>query len=159
MVGDGTLRVRGYRVGDSKPVWRLHDVAMREAGIHLGEGSWYDDLHEIEDVYLRNGGAFLVGTLDDGVVAIGALKKTTTDRAEIKYMRVAPHLQRRGFGQAVLTALERRATELGYETLHLDTAVRQRAARLLYESNGYREVRRGKKGDIDCVFYEKSRLA
>jgi ribosomal protein S18 acetylase RimI-like enzyme len=132
---------------------------MRGAGIHLGEGHWYDDLHEIENVYLRKGGEFLVGTLGDEVVAMGAAKKTTDDRAEIKYMRVDPQFQRRGFGQAILTALERRAAELGYDTLHLDTAVQQKTARRLYESNGYREARRGRKGAIDCVFYEKSDFA
>ena len=156
---DGTLRIRRYRSDDREAVWRLHDVAMRGAGIHLGEGHWYDDLHEIENVYLRNGGEFLVGTLGDEVVAMGAVKKTTDDRAEIKYMRVDPEFQRRGFGQVILTALEQRAAELGYETLHLDTAVRQKTARRLYESNGSREARRGRKGTIDCVFYEKSDLA
>ena len=156
---DGTLRIRRYEAGDREPVWRLHDVAMRGAGIHLGEGHWYDDLHEIENVYLRKGGEFLVGTLGDEVVAMGAAKKTTDDRAEIKYMRVDPQFQRRGFGQAILTALERRAAELGYDTLHLDTAVQQKTARRLYESNGYREARRGRKGAIDCVFYEKSEFA
>lgn len=150
------LQIRRYGPEDYETVLELHDVAMRGAGLHLGEGPWYDDLHEIEDVYIRNGGEFLVGALDEEVVALGALKKTAADRAEIKYMRVAPHLQRRGFGQVILTALERRAAELGYETLHLDTAVRQRAARRLYESNGYQEVRRGEKGGMDCVFYEKS---
>jgi ribosomal protein S18 acetylase RimI-like enzyme len=158
-VTDGTLRIRRYEAGDREPVWRLHDVAMRGAGIHLGEGHWYDDLHEIENVYLRKGGEFLVGTLGDEVVATGAVKKTTDDRAEIKYMRVDPEFQRRGFGQVILTALERRAAELGYETLHLDTAVRQKSARHLYERNGYREVRCGRKGAIDCVFYEKSDFA
>ncbi len=151
--------MRRYRAGDREPVWRLHNVAMRGAGIHLGGGAWYDDLHEIENAYLRNGGEFLVGTLNGEVVAMGAVKKTAADRAEIKYMRVDPGFQRRGFGQAILSALERRAAELGYEALHLDTAVRQKAARRLYESNGYREVRRGKKGHIGCVFYEKSNLA
>ncbi len=157
-VTDGTLHVRRYRTGDREPVWRLHDVAMRRAGIHLGEGPWYDDLNEIENVYLDNGGEFLVGTLGEEVVAIGAVRKTAADRAEIKYMRVDRRFQRRGFGQAILTALERRAVELGYKKLHLDTAVQQEAARRLYEGNGYREVRRGKKGAIDCVFYEKSDL-
>jgi ribosomal protein S18 acetylase RimI-like enzyme len=156
---DGTLRIRRYEADDREPVWRLHDAAMRGAGIHLGEGHWYDDLREIENVYLHNGGEFLVGTLGGDVVAMGAVKKTTDDRAEIKYMRVDPEFQRRGFGQAILAALERRAAELGYEALHLDTAVQQKTARHLYESNGYREVRRGRKGAVDCVFYEKSDLA
>ena len=152
------LHVRRYAPEDREVVWRLHDVAMREAGIHLGDESWYDDLREVQGVYLRNGGEFLVGAIEGEVVAMGAVKKTGEARAEIKYMRVDPGLQRRGFGQTLLAALERSAAELGYETLHLDTAVRQKAARRLYESNGYREVRRDKKGSMDCVFYEK-RLA
>ncbi len=137
----------------------LHEVALCGAGIHLGDGSWYEDLREVQEVYLRDGGEFLVGTVGDEVVAMGAVKKTSDGRAEIKYMRVGPKFQQRGFGQTVPEALEHRAAELGYETLHLDTAVRQKAARRLYESNGYREMRRDKKGSISCVFYEKSVLA
>lgn len=148
------IAIRRYRAADHDSVRRLHDVAMHEAGIHLGEGPWYEDLDEIEDAYLDNGGEFLVGAFGDEVVAMGAVK-TTEDLAEIEYMRVAPELQRHGLGQVLLTALEELAAELGYRTLHLDTAVRQEAARRLYERNGYREARRAKKGDLDCVFYEK----
>lgn len=150
-----TLEIRRYRTQDLGAIVRLHDVAMRGAGIHLGEGAWYDDLREIEAAYLRDGGEFLVGTLGGEIVAMGAVKKTAANRAEIKYMRVAPQFQGRGFGLTMLKALEERAVELGYATLHLDTAVRQETARRLYENNGYRETRRAKKGDIDCVFYEK----
>lgn len=149
------LHIRRYETADHEAVLGLHEVAMRGAGIHLGEGAWYDDLHEIEESYLRDGGEFLVGTLNREIVAMGAVKKTGPGRAEIKYMRVASHLQGRGFGQAMLIALEERAAELGYKTLHLDTAVKQDAARSLYEGSGYREVRRAAKGGLDCVFYEK----
>lgn len=40
--------------------------------------------------------------------------------------------------------------------LHLDTTVNQWAARCLYEGNGYRELRRGRIGSFDCVFYERN---
>ena len=153
------LKIRRYESGDEIAVRRLHDVAMREAGIHLGDGPWYDDLREIQEVYLRGGGEFLVGTVEGEIVSMGAVKKTGEDRAEIKYMRVSPEYQRRGFGQVILVTLERRAAKLGYVTLHLDTAVQQKAARRLYESNGYRETHRDKKGPLDCVFYEKGDLA
>lgn len=149
------LRVRRYEGSDLERVKRLHDAAMRGAGIHLGEGGWYDDLDGIEAEYLDDGGEFLVGTLGGEVVAMGALKRTGEGRAEVKYMRVDPKLQGRGYGQTMLAALEERAAGLGYEMLHLDTAVKQEAARRLYERNGYREVSRAPKGGLDCVFYEK----
>jgi len=86
---------------------------------------------------------------------MGALKRTSGLRAEIKRMRVRPECWRWGHGQAMLWALERRAAGLGYSTLHLDTTVGQTAARRLYEKNGFREVGRARSGGFECVFYEK----
>ena len=70
-------------------------------------------------------------------------------------MRVRPERWRRGYGQEILCALERRAAALGYSSLHVDTTVRQTAARRLYEKDGFREVRRDRMGSFGCVFHEK----
>jgi GNAT superfamily N-acetyltransferase len=155
----GLLHIRRYESSDRGAVRRLHDDALNEVGAHLGSGPWDEDLDEIEDVYLGSGGEFLVGVLDGEVVAMGALKRLSPDAAEIKRMRVRPGLQGRGYGQALLDALHRRAAELGYSTLHLDTTVQQRVARGLYLKNGYREVGRGSVGPSWCVFYERGIVA
>ena len=63
----------------------------------------------IEGVYLDGNGDFLVGLVSDQIVAMGALKKTGDRRGELKRMRVSPEFQRRGYGKAILEALERRA--------------------------------------------------
>ncbi len=151
-----SLRIRRYEPEDREAVWRLHNEALDEVGAHLGNGPWVDDLHGIEAAYLEAGGEFLVGVLDGRVVAMGALRRVSPEEAEVKRMRVEPALQGRGYGQALLDALHHRAAGLGYSTLRLDTAVRQRAARSLYERNGYRESRRGRIGQFDCVFYERN---
>ena len=83
-------------------------------------------------------------------MAMGALKRTSGRRAEVKRMRVRPGCWRRGYGREVLSALERRAAELGYVTLHLDTTVGQTAARRLYEKNGFREARRAPSSGFAC---------
>jgi GNAT superfamily N-acetyltransferase len=137
----------------------LHDDALNEVGAHLGAGPWDEDLDDIEGVYLGSGGEFLVGILKGEVVAMGAIKRVSPDAAEVKRMRVRPGLQGRGYGQAMLDALHRRAADLGYTSLHLDTTVQQRAARSLYLKNGYREVRRGSLGPFECVFYERDAVA
>ena len=152
------LRIRRYEPEDREAVWRLHNEALDEVGAHLGNGPWDDDLHGIEAAYLEAGGEFLVGVLDGRVVAMGALRRVSLEEAEVKRMRVEPALQGRGYGQALLDALHRRAAGLGYSTLRLDTAVRQRAARSLYERNGYRESGRGRIGRFDCVFYERNEV-
>jgi GNAT superfamily N-acetyltransferase len=153
------LHIRRYERGDKRAVRRLHDDALNEVGAHLGGGPWDEDLDEIEDVYLESGGEFLVGILHGKVVAMGALRRDPPDAAEIKRMRVRPGLQGRGYGQAMLDALHRRAAELGYSTLRLDTTVQQRVARHLYLKNGYREVGRGSIGPFECIFYERDTVA
>jgi len=153
------LHIRRYEPSEKRAIRRLHDDALNEVGAHLGSGPWDEDLDEIKDVYLESGGEFLVGMLQGEVVAMGALRRISPERAEITRMRVRPGLQGCGYGQAMLDALHRRAAELGYSTLRLDTTVQQRAARHLYVKNGYREVGRGSIGPFWCVFYERDGIA
>lgn len=149
------IALRRYEPGDREAVRRLHDEALNDVGAHLGDGPWDGDLDAVESVYLQDGGEFLVGVLEARVVAMGALRRDSEGRAWITRMRVCPRLQGRGVGQTLLDALHRRAAELGYGTLHLDTTVQQTAARRLYEKNGYRETGRGMVGPFECLYYER----
>ena len=137
-------------------VIHLQNVALEAAGAHVGNGPWDSDLLNIEGVYLENNGAFLVGLLDGQIVAMGALRKISDEKGEIKRMRVLPQFQRQGFGQAILDVLEKEAVERGYKTLCLDTTVLQVAAQKMYLKDGYSEVRRTKQGfPFEMIFYEK----
>jgi ribosomal protein S18 acetylase RimI-like enzyme len=154
--GIETLRIRRYDPADRTAVRALHDEALNDAGAHLGRGPWDADLDEIEEVYLNAGGEFLVGVLDDQMVAMGALRSAPEGGVQLTRMRVAPRLQGRGIGQRLLDALHHRAAELGHTTLRLDTTVQQVAAQRLYEKNGYREVGRGTVGRFRCIYYVRN---
>ena len=134
--------LRRYTYADQEVVEQLHVSAIQQTGAYLGRGPWDDDVYAIEEAYLKNGGEFLIGECDGLVVAMGALKRTSPQRAEIKRMRVHPEYQGRGYGQRILDELEARARALGYQILHLDTSVLQIPAQKLYEKNGFREVGR-----------------
>jgi ribosomal protein S18 acetylase RimI-like enzyme len=134
--------LRRYISTDQEAVEQLHVSAIQQMGAYLGRGTWDDDVYVIEEAYLKNEGEFLIGECDGLVVAMGALKRTHPQRAEIKRMRVAPSYQGRGYGQRILDELEARARALGYQILHLDTSVLQIPAQKLYEKNGFREVGR-----------------
>lgn len=149
------LLIRRYEDADHDAVWDLHNRALAETGAHAGNGPWDEDLHRIRATYLDVGGEFLVGLHEGRVVAMGALRRIDADRAEVKRMRVHPADQRRGFGGAVLEALERRARELAYTSLRLDTTTVQVAAQRLYRRHGYREVGRTVIGGFDTILCEK----
>jgi ribosomal protein S18 acetylase RimI-like enzyme len=156
--------VRRYTSADQEVVEQLHVSALQQTGAYLGRGPWDDDVYAIEEAYLKNEGEFLIGECDGLAVAMGALKRTSPQRAEIKRMRVSPMYQGRGYGQLILDELEARARVLGYQILHLDTSVLQLPAQKLYEKNGFREVGRatyqqqvGKDASqpLEVILYEK----
>lgn len=152
------LRIRRCRESDHDAVWEVHNLALHQAGAHVGNGPWDDDLHHIEELYLADGGEFLVGECMGRVVAMGALRRVSDGEAQVARMRVHPDYQRRGFGQAILARLEARAVELGYTTLTLETTVGQTAAKALYRKNGYVETRRTRVHGFDVLLFAK-RLA
>ena len=76
--------------------------------------------------------------------------------AVVKRMRVHPEVQRCGFSQQILDALEFQAATSGYRMLHLDTTANQEAARSLYLKNGYVEVGRKPRRDTEVILYEKT---
>jgi len=156
--------LRRYTPADQQAVEHLHMFAIQQIGAYLGRGPWDDDIYAIEEVYLKNQGEFLIGECDGLFVAMGALKRTSPHRAEIKRMRVLPEYQGRGYGLLILNELEARARALGYHTLHLDTSILQIPAQKLYEKNGYREVGRDKYQQeigkdkyqlLEVILYEK----
>jgi ribosomal protein S18 acetylase RimI-like enzyme len=149
------LVLRRFVDADTDAVWELHNLALNDVGAHADNGPWDDDLRSIRPSYLEDGGDFLVGLVEDRIVAMGAVRHITDSVAELKRMRVHPRYQRRGFGRLVLERLERRAAELGYTTLRLDTTVAQTAAQGLYRGAGYREVGRGRLAGFDVIFFEK----
>jgi ribosomal protein S18 acetylase RimI-like enzyme len=145
------LVIRSFEPADADAVWALHNEALEDAGSHGGNGPWDEDLRDPAAAYLRRGGEFLVGLRGARLVAMGALRATSSDAAEIRRMRVAPGCQRQGLGSRMLRELERRARSQGFKRVHLDTTTQQTAAQQLYQGHGYRECGRGRLGD-----YEKS---
>ena len=147
--------LRRYTPADREAVAYLHVHAIQQTGAYLGRGPWDDDVYAIEEAYLRNQGEFLIGECDGLLVAMGALKRTSPERAAIKRMRVHPDYQGRGYGQLILEELEARASALGYQILHLDTSILQIPAQKLYEKNGFRAVGRDMYQNLEVILYEK----
>jgi GNAT superfamily N-acetyltransferase len=147
--------LRRYTPADREAVAYLHVYAIQQTGAYLGRGPWDDDVYAIEEAYLKKQGEFLIGECDGLFLAMGALKRTSPERAEIKRMRVHPDYQGRGYGQLILDELEARASALGYQILHLDTSILQIPAQKLYEKNGFHEVGRDMYQDLEVILYEK----
>jgi ribosomal protein S18 acetylase RimI-like enzyme/adenylate kinase family enzyme len=151
--------LRSFRIEDRDAIWRLHDVALLDAGVHGGHGRWEDDLRDIRATYLEPGGDFVVAFADGELVGMGGLQRRSDQEGEIRRMRVRPDFQRRGLGRQILGELEGRARVRGLRAIRLDTTEEQIAARRLYERAGYRETGRRQTDRFVFVDFAKTLTA
>ena len=149
------MDIRRYIETDRDAVWELHQLALEDAGAFGGHGPWDDDLHRIESVYLNNRGEFLVGMLEERLIAMGAIRRIDDSTAEVKRMRVRPGFQHQGCGQAIYDRLVMRAKQIGYRKLCLDTGVSMTAAQRFYLKNGYKQTGSTKLASFELLLFEK----
>ncbi|MFI0355084.1 GNAT family N-acetyltransferase [Actinomadura sp. 9N407] len=171
----GDLYLRRYHAADHGTVLELHREGLAQVGLRPGDGVYYDhDFFRMEDIYLRNDGEFIVGELNGRIVAMGGLRRADLvpagharvrggyvmggpplDAVEMVRLRVRPAVQRRGYGAAVVEALEQRAAEYGYRILRADTTELQGPALQLYRRFGWTVTRRETIGGIVNVYLQK----
>jgi GNAT superfamily N-acetyltransferase len=150
------MRLIRYQSEFQEPMLELHRSAIE--GFVLGMTQQQDeaDLVNIENIYLRNGGEFLLGFLDEKLIAMGGLKRLSESMAELRRMRIAHDLQGQGYGTLVLHELERRAIQAGIHTLCLDTAKRRPQTLEFYRKHGYQEIGKSFYGAVETVQFSKN---
>jgi GNAT superfamily N-acetyltransferase len=151
-----TVKLRQYRPSNHDRVLQLHYQGLKQVGIRLDDDfhSEYDaDLTRIKAEYLQNGD-FLIATIGEKTVGMGAIRRIDKRTAEIKRMRVDPEFQGRGIGSLILDGLIAEAKAAGYGRLILDTTDRMVVARRLYESCGFKEYQQSVFDGLTVIFYE-----
>ncbi len=101
------------------------------------------------------GGTFVVGWRGDVAICCGGFKRLPGGACEIKRMFVAPGARGGGVARALLAELERRARELGYDAVRLDTGPRQPRAQRMYERAGYVAIANFNANPVASFFGEK----
>lgn len=134
------LQIRAYRPNDHDYVIALNRYGLAAAGVPVDADVYAGDLDDIESTYQTGRAVMLVGEASGAVTAMGALREVDSDTCEILRMRVHPRYQGRGYGRAILHALENHARALGYQRAVLLTGPNQHPAIDLYESAGYAPI-------------------
>lgn len=133
------LIIRRYQSSDKEKVKELYELASHHSEIGYRSGPWEKDFDNIEGSYF-DGGEFLVGLVDEVIVALGGYRKITDTMGHVRRMRVHPDYRRKGFAQQILTQLETVAKNNKLEELRLRTSTQQKMAQGLYEKNGYVKI-------------------
>ena len=149
------MQLMRYDAKFSDSILTLHRSAIE--GFSLGMSQLQDeaDLMTIEVTYLDSGGEFLLGFIDDQLIAMGGFKRLSGSRAELKRMRIQRDCQGLGYGSIILRELESRALEAGVHTVCLETAKRRSLTLAFYIKHGYREEGVGFYGSVETVKFSK----
>ena len=132
--------------------------AMRAEMAALYEGLKLDGAHmpKAGPAELRPpGGLFIVGYEDAVAVCCGGIKRLPDGACEIKRMYVIESARGRGVARELLEELERRARQLGYGVVRLDTGPRQPRAQRMYERAGYLPIENFNANPVASFFGEK----
>ncbi len=156
-MSDGSqIRLTRYLPEYREPMLALHRSSIEGFALGMTQQQDEADLVDIENIYIHSGGEFLLGFLDDKLIAMGGFKRLSESRAELRRMRIARDLQGRGYGTLLLQELERRAVQAGIRSLCLDTAKRRPRTLEFYRKHGYQEVGKGCYGAVETIQFSKN---
>jgi ribosomal protein S18 acetylase RimI-like enzyme len=123
------MHVRPFQTGDQDAVIAL----WQRCGLTR---PWNDPLKDIRRKLRVRPDLFLVGVLDGEVVAT-AMAGYDGHRGWIYYLGVAPELQRRGLGRAIMAEAERLLREAGCPKINLQVRSTNLGVIEFYKSLGY----------------------
>jgi GNAT superfamily N-acetyltransferase len=124
---------------DSVDAQALTDEMTREVSALYGSTGGPSTL--TREMFEPPDGRFLVGYLDEVPVAIAGFRKVHDGLAQAQRVFVAASVRGQGIAAKLMGHLEALAVDAGYQTLRLETGVRQPAAIRLYEGLGYTPIK------------------
>ena len=112
------------------------------SGIYVDPGSAIEETLLHLGNYLPPDGAVILAHRSDNLVGCGFLRRIRPDAAEIKRLFVVPEARGVGLGGRLVSCIIRRADEMDFRELYLDTAHFMRDASRLYQRFGFQMIDR-----------------
>lgn len=116
------------------------------------------ELAQLPGAYAAPAGIILLAWVGDKLAGCVALRPLESGIAEMKRMYVRPEFKGKGIGRELAVQLLKKARELGYERMRLDTVSSMKAAVSLYQSLGFYEIKAYCENPIVGATYMEKKL-
>jgi putative acetyltransferase len=135
-------RLRPATNADCQRVAELVFTVLGEYGLKPDPGCTDADLKDIEQSYLKRGGAFYVLEEEDGsIIGSYGLYPMQPGVCELQKMYLHRDYRGKGHGRHMLEDALAKARQLGFKRITLETASVLKEAIRLYESYGFKPYR------------------
>lgn len=125
---------------DLDAVRRLFREYVNELDFELDFQDFEDELAALPGPYADPEGTIVLADVNDTTIGVVAVKPLDEDGVcEMKRLYVEPEYRQQGIGWALTSAIVRRAQDMGYDVMRLDTVASMTPARKLYRSLGFEE--------------------
>lgn len=114
----------------------LAELLNAELAVRDGEETAF--YSQFNGSHLLSGG--VIAYMDEKAVGIAGFKERSSDTAELKRMYVLPEYRGSGLAKDVLHFIEQVVHEKGFQSLVLETGLRQPEAIAFYTKNGYTSI-------------------
>jgi ribosomal protein S18 acetylase RimI-like enzyme len=115
-------------------------TASAASSVSIGLGQIDQQIAELPGAYGPPRGDIILAVAGKSIAACGALRESGPKVAEIKRIYVRADHRGPGFGPILTRALLRRARELGYERVQVDTLPTMAAAIQFYQELGFTPI-------------------
>ena len=134
---------RAASADDLRAVARLFGDYAASLGVDLGYQDFAAEVANLPGKYGPPAGELLIG-VDPAGAALGCvgLRPLADGDAEMKRLYVSPTARGLGLGRALVEAIVRKAADLGYPRIKLDTLPAMHAALALYRAAGFTPIAR-----------------
>lgn len=128
----------------------------KEIAVDLCFQGFERELADLPGCYAAPEGTILLACIDHTPVGCVALRPLDKGIGEIKRLYVKPQYRGRGVARELAEEVLRRAFQIGYRKVRLDTLASMKAARALYESLGFKEIPAYYDNPLpDVVYFER----
>ncbi len=125
---------------DIPEVQRIVFSALEEYGLLADPEKTDLDLSDLENFYFLKGGYFEVCEINDKVVGTWGLSPLDSQSCELRKMYLSSSQRGKGLGIAMLERVVKKANEMGFRRIELETASALRQAINLYVKYGFKLI-------------------